>query len=576
MNTTIQAAIHDSCIERVTRFYDATPPTIFRELFQNACRSGASRIDITSVPGPEQADVTVLDNGSGVSDPRLLLSYGENGWDPETVRDEDAAGMGMLCLASIGCTVTSFRDNDAWTVTLEPEHFAGRMPATVHPADREALPPGSGTRVAFPLREPLHNFFPETAKGFRCSAEQAARYLPIEVTFRTDPSAKPETLARNQFCDDENYAPILQDGIRFGVTRPGIEHASFQHENDPDLNLLGITARAMLPHVTDAAGHTWGARADLAELGGIRLTLPARSAIIESEAVEQLRRSARMAILNAIAASPDPRPKFRDWEFARDNGIDMPQPSPRLCPWQPASADPNATHDPMAPIVPPEKSLLVSPDIDTVGQHNLARAFDTAEKRLTLLESNIGYEGYPWYDRLPLIEGEVVVKHAMRSGETLATTGFNAPRNPRFLRIACTIIHPGGKHVTRYVPTDFAIVHDSDSGYEPCIHDVMMYATPHCQLKPDTAMDIVHPALFCPNYECDSDSYETQVQEFHDSAFTHLGKLSHDSETAAKETLRRALDRHVRFLLPRSFQATITLSQQKGIDISLERIPDKC
>ena len=52
-------------------------------------------------------NVTVADDGAGIADPAVLLSFGENGWDEELVRREDAAGFGFASLARRGCTVSS-------------------------------------------------------------------------------------------------------------------------------------------------------------------------------------------------------------------------------------------------------------------------------------------------------------------------------------------------------------------------------------------------------------------------------------------------------------------------------------
>ena len=42
--------------------------------------------------GETRLTVTIADDGSGIADPAVLLSFGENGWSDDLVRREDAAG----------------------------------------------------------------------------------------------------------------------------------------------------------------------------------------------------------------------------------------------------------------------------------------------------------------------------------------------------------------------------------------------------------------------------------------------------------------------------------------------------
>ncbi|MDE0380611.1 MAG: hypothetical protein OXI20_15345, partial [Rhodospirillales bacterium] len=98
MNRTIRARIHESAVKRVTRIYAATLSEIFAETLQNSRRAGAARVRISvSAPAdrPEQTaaaagetplTVTIADDGMGIADPAVLLSFGENGWDDALVR----------------------------------------------------------------------------------------------------------------------------------------------------------------------------------------------------------------------------------------------------------------------------------------------------------------------------------------------------------------------------------------------------------------------------------------------------------------------------------------------------------
>ena len=111
MNDTagIRARFHESAIGRVTRMFAATLADIFAETLQNARRAGATRVRVALTGDPENGPVTVTvaDDGDGIADAAVLLSFGENGWSEDLVRREDAAGMGFLSLARRGCAVSS-------------------------------------------------------------------------------------------------------------------------------------------------------------------------------------------------------------------------------------------------------------------------------------------------------------------------------------------------------------------------------------------------------------------------------------------------------------------------------------
>ena len=48
---TIRASVHEDAIGRVTRFFNATTLETLNELFQNARRAGATRVDVRIAGG---------------------------------------------------------------------------------------------------------------------------------------------------------------------------------------------------------------------------------------------------------------------------------------------------------------------------------------------------------------------------------------------------------------------------------------------------------------------------------------------------------------------------------------------
>ena len=182
---TIRARIHESAVKRVTRTYAATLAEIFTELLQNARRADAARVRISveraaddpGRPGEPAFAVTVADDGAGIGDPALLLSFGENGWSDKLVRREDAAGFGFASLARRGCAVSSRPRAQkggtppGWRVDLAAEHFLGETDAEVSADDKAPFP--CGTSISFVATEAL--------TAIRNAAENAARHYPLPV-----------------------------------------------------------------------------------------------------------------------------------------------------------------------------------------------------------------------------------------------------------------------------------------------------------------------------------------------------------------------------------------------------------
>ena len=262
---TIRARIHESAVRRVTRTYAATLAEIFAELLQNARRAGATRVGI-SVERADDEDthptaetpfaIAVADDGVGIADPAVLLSFGENGWSDDLVRREDAAGFGFASLARRGCAVSTrprSPDGDTmpgWRVDLAPEHFLGEDEASIF-ANQEAPYP-YGTSISFVASE--------VPAAVRNAAENAARHYPLPVVFHDRTGGEPgieEELPRRAFLDGAVHAKPWR-GLAFGVFRDR-RHGY----NDPDLNFFGLTLPVRLPAVETVHGGIWTVRADV-------------------------------------------------------------------------------------------------------------------------------------------------------------------------------------------------------------------------------------------------------------------------------------------------------------------------
>jgi len=126
---TIRARVHADAISRVTRFFNATTVETLNELFQNARRAGATRVDVTIAYG----EVRATDDGQGIAQPAALLAFGQSNWESGAAQREDPAGMGVYALARRPRVTIRSRPRPtdghqlpAWEVHLTPEHFPAR------------------------------------------------------------------------------------------------------------------------------------------------------------------------------------------------------------------------------------------------------------------------------------------------------------------------------------------------------------------------------------------------------------------------------------------------------------------
>ena len=291
----IRARIHDNALKRVTRIYASTLADVLTETLQNSRRGGATGVRIsvgtlTDQPGGEtRFTVTIADDGTGIADPAVLLSFGENGWSDDLVRREDAAGFGFASLSRRGCTVASRpRSPDGhtlpgWRVDLAPEHFLGEAEAEVHADDSAPFP--HGTSISFEATE--------SAAAIRNAAENAARHYPLPVFFEGIPRTEPggQQLDRRAFLDGAIHAEPWR-GLAFGVFRN--RHRGY---NDPDLNFFGLTVPLSLPTVESVHGGIWSVRADIGDCPDLELVLPARKEAVENDFLKEMRSAARLCHL---------------------------------------------------------------------------------------------------------------------------------------------------------------------------------------------------------------------------------------------------------------------------------------
>ena len=559
----IHARLHEGAIRRVTRIYAARLADIFTETLQNARRAGASRVRVTIGGGPAgevSLTVTVADDGAGIADPAVLLSFGENGWHEDLVHREDAAGMGFLSLARRGCTVTSrprTPDGNAapgWRVVLTPAHFLGEKNAEVRRDN--AAPYPHGTAVTFEATEN------ENADGIRGAIQTAARHYPLPVVFENIPNTPPggEPLERRAFLDRALHAERWQ-GLVFGVFK---DRRNGFGLNEPDINFHGLTVPVRLPTVLTVAGARWSVAADIADCPDLELVLPARKEAVETPFLEEMRAAARLAIYRAMAADPDPRPIFEDWKRAHDANIDIAPPPAELRPWRAGIADIDDWRAPPQ-LAPVDHDTLIMPyDPEPPEAQAFQRAAERADLDGRLFETDHHLNGYAWYDLLDRVrnihttvtaDGKTHLLNDFPVPERTGAAAAPLPERPQAICISITVKPAEGPERILDLDTDLAFAGEAWSW----VGDALPLVTAGSNLEPYQLAQLLHAGFFSPSDDADADSCGRQRTDFEQEALHIATRLLCSDDEARRTSIADAVTRELFWLIP----------HERGVDISV-------
>lgn len=540
----VRARIHEGALHRVTRMYTARLADVFTEALQNSRRAGASRLIVIIEEAAGAQAVTITDDGTGIADPAVLLSFGENGWSEELVRREDAAGMGFLSLARRGCTVASRTPSGAgWRVELTPAHFRGEAEAEV--LSGADAPEPHGTSVRFQTEE--------NREVIRRALENAVRHYPLPVMLDGGP------LPRRDFLENAVHTESWR-GLAFGV----FANRS-RYRDEPDLNFHGLVLPVRLPTVHPVDGPAWSVRAEVANCPGLELVLPARKEAVETPFLEEMREAARTAIYRAMAqAETAPVIAFEEWRRARAAGVELLTPSPALRPWRPPVADIDNWLAGPAPEPLPADALLMDAEHGPPEAQALWRAAERGGTAPRLFEADGRFRGYPWYDALHRVTD--VQTDVALGGEARPLEDFQAPSDrsspsgeppprPDAIRMRLDVESPEGTSETLALDADLAFAGEAWAW----LADVKPLVTADSTIEPAELADVLRDAWFSPSDEADADSWETQRARFEEEALHLAIGILCSEEEALRRTIACAVRRELFWLIPRDRAVTITV-----------------
>ena len=295
---------------------------ILTELYQNSRRAGATRIEVTTSPRDDGgSNISVKDNGSGISDAKALAGGRESTWPSSVMTAERPVGAGLTALWAAGFTIISqTRNGTKWRMTVQPDE----KPADAAPKTYKDTETGTG--------EPGTTIHLSTAvcrNDAGAEAVETARYLQIQT------HVDHELVKIRNLLEGAAYTRDVGN-VRIGV-----------YDNKPpsansDLNLAGRLMTAELPEVQTQT-ETWTARAELLPVppdarNDLQVAEPWRGTLVPGAAADKLRTDAEQTILMAMAAHETPPTVYTETRArARMLGVDLPQPTPHLTRWTPGA-----------------------------------------------------------------------------------------------------------------------------------------------------------------------------------------------------------------------------------------------
>ena len=520
----IGVTLHEGALTKVSRFYNGTEDDIMPELFQNARRAGATRVEVET--NEETGIVTIRDDGGGISDYRAVLGFGQSEWTDSAVLDEDPAGMGLFSLARRRWDVTSRRaGEEPWAIAIGPEHFDAGARATVYQAD-PATPVGTTIR-----------FSTDQVHAVGSAARAAAWFYPLSVVVDGEEADRSDFLLHA--VRRESWR-----GLTFGAYRH--HHRSNARTN---MNFHGLTIEHDRMPFIATLDDRWSLLVEIEQAPELSLVLPARKEVVASPFLDEMSKEGRFVLLRAIAeADPPARVGAKLWREVRDAGIAMPEPEALLQRFCPREADwprfiEYRSREPFLGPRPNSMVVEIGDDLGPAAQQTFMRAGERAGLDERLFGPVREFAGFEWYDRLPRLTGIAIVVtingEEYRLGDPVDGDEW-LQGHAEQITVECTVEEPTGRQHVLKLESDVALVGDDAWGFGEDCH---MLVTRDSTLTPTALTNLLVSAFFEPSDDRDADSFETQSRRFKEEASSWALEVLVSPDEALSTTVAAALKR---------------------------------
>jgi hypothetical protein len=414
----IEVYVDDSIKTKASRFFDCSLTTILHELLQNSRRAGATRVSILHGPlkdcGPSSeamCQITVVDNGSGIADPKYVLGFGAGEFTKKLSKEEDPAGAGTFSLSVCGANV---RSKD-WQMHVSPDAFAGKAKAKVE-YEQEPI---EGTVITFPFKQSeVGKILGTPSKFLDC--------FPIELNINDHQVPVYKSYchwAYDKFIRDDKDKDFkiveYKPGVFIGLSCSETRHTGFwSSSNHGKLNTTWFNGLHVIGGINYSMSNYVTCCVSVGSLNGLEFTLPDRRGFIENKALEELNdfiayeaakyfcelkgRNHELpylvySSLKAMGFELDEAvPSYHREHFALtdDSGGE-----PLEWPW---AID--LTGSSMASDTDPAKLIRLDSGFEQNDAMNVIIALEAEGlSRFDLIKNESRNQGYSWFDKLPLI-----------------------------------------------------------------------------------------------------------------------------------------------------------------------------
>lgn len=405
----IKAEVTNSFFGIVDRLFDNAPTTVLSEIIQNSRRAGASFVKITS--SISQTDnclqLTIDDDGEGVSDMADLLRIRSSGWDESIMRTEDPAGMGFFSLCRMKNLHVYSKDQKVF-MGVNCEAFNGSTEVSVELSEDFV----DGTRLQFDWPDMTRRQIVE-------ALQSVAKFATIKV-FLDD-----------QLIEQTDFKPVrcVEEYEDSGLS---IYIYNCPWESSLRFNFGGIVVFEEADDIND-----FRIAIDVKDTSKLQMVLPARNAIVHNKFYNELMQEARRRIYKIIAARGSHTLPYKYWLEAQNLGVDIGHATERLVAGNSAKLEDLES----------DKFCVLMNSVSSRGNLQAVAAAMDKHGQFKLYEAMSSMEGYDWYDRLP----RVCSVEYMQDGSAAVLDGAKVEQN------LAIIVRFDGDFDTICLPADILI-----------------------------------------------------------------------------------------------------------------------
>ena len=301
MNQTICAKVNPRLLTKADRLFTGSADGRIIEILQNSRRAGATQVWIIN----KQGFVTIRDNGSGINDFQKLLDLGSSGWDEQLEQGEDPAGVGLFCLSPRKVEIVSGNkkvviENDGWTG--DPVEIT------------ESQEPVEGTVIKFADEKPWDMELVEKHAVFAGIKVVVNGKYCHQMPFCSNNAANYETPGcRIEVVSEiSKYHQRCISSWHHGKILVNFHGQVIQFYHWPAKNTFDLTI------LVDLNAHS-----------DIRLMLPARTKLVENQALKKLKEAIEIEYYRYFQRQKEHSLYYDGYLRAKELGIELQEATPK-------------------------------------------------------------------------------------------------------------------------------------------------------------------------------------------------------------------------------------------------------